>query len=186
MRIGSPLALRVAGAEHAVDLVEVGVGQRGFVERFVLQEKRVVGLHVLPPAHVADEAGIVQNDALPPECRGGFARRVGEENLVDLLRLGIAHDGAAGGGGIKSGLAVFVAFGRDDVLALDHRFQPLPRRRRVADARAQRDRIGIAQRGLVHAFEARAHVGGNRALPDRLPECVGGPQRAAGGEEQGE
>ena len=112
----------------------------------------------MPPADVADEARVVQAEALTAEGRGGLAAGVGEKDLVDLARLGIGDDGATGRDGIEPSLAILVAVGRQDVLRLDHGVEALPRRRGETESRAQGDRIGGAESGLLHAFVAKSGV----------------------------
>lgn len=168
----------MALAEHTVDLVEVTVGERALVEGFVLHDKRIEGLRVLAPADITDETRTIEHEALAAEGRGGLARGVGEEDLVDLARLGIGDDGATGGGGIESGLAVFVAIGGRDILALDHRFQSLPRRRGVADLRAQGNRVGRPEVRLLHAFVAQA---GRSPRPSPFPAHLRANRRQTAG-----
>ena len=160
MGVGLPFTLRMAGAEDAVDLVEVGVRKGDSGNDGGLNDESVEGLLVLPPTDVADETSVVQDEALATERHGGFLRGVGEEDLVDLVCFGIGDHCSAGGGGVEAGLTVTVALGGDDVLGFHQGFEAVPPGRGEAEAGAQREGFGVAERGLLHALVTEPSVEG--------------------------
>ncbi len=155
-------------AEYAVGVVDLRDGQRGLRAEPALQRVGVEGLLVLPPPDVADEAVVVQLDALAAQLEHGVLQAlVGYVGLVDLGVLGIRDDGKADS---PVGRAV-VAIGADrvDALQLAEGLPAAPCTGAVAQAKPDRGSGGVfGESVLVHPLEAVAQVDVRRAVLDRL------------------
>jgi hypothetical protein len=84
---------RVAGfvAEHAVHAVEPAVAQHQALAQRGVGRETVEGLLVLAPADVADEAVVVQRDALPAQGGAAALAAPAQPGLVELERARIRH-----------------------------------------------------------------------------------------------
>jgi hypothetical protein len=71
---------------------EIPVGQRETVYAVVLEPHTIVGLLVLPPTDVPDEAVVVQLDPLPAELQAAVVATVGDPEAIQLRRLRIRDD----------------------------------------------------------------------------------------------
>ena len=104
---GCEIAVRI-GTEDPVHLVDIGVVERQCVDRLVGKGDRVIGLLVLAPADVADERGVVIDDALASEFRGRVKALVLEYRLVELVGLRIRDEGVAGIKGSRANRAAMI------------------------------------------------------------------------------
>jgi hypothetical protein len=167
------------GRQNRVGVAQIRIlaGQRRHAA--VLQERAVVGLLVLAPADVADPARVVENQLAAADGRRE-PRDAAEAQavLVDFGAFGIGNDRI-----VRLRRRVIVDQ-RRRVLHLDERAQRIPRLRRVAEARAQGQRIGVLERiVLLHRLVAQAHVQIDLAAGDRglqIRRFIGGLRRRNG------
>src|SRR5690606_28423160 len=173
VRVGVEVGEGGAGrvAEDALHLPQVGVGEIEFFDGGIFQRDRVEGLHVLAPADVSDEAGVVQDDDLAADLGGGAVVLVDvtDPGLADLGELGVGHDGVTGGG--LAGLLV-VVHQLGGVLGFDAGGEAVIGAGGVAEAGAQGERVGVGG-GLVNVLVAEAGVEGSLALGDGFLERGG-------------
>ncbi len=134
------------GAERGVDVVEVGVGQGQLVQRLELAKEAVVGLLVLPPGDTADEALIVQLDALAAGHSASLRMVVAQQCLVDFSTVGVAHHRviAATIAGIVEALVADAV----EVVDLEHPGEAVPAPALEAGACAQGLCVGMVE-GVV-------------------------------------
>ncbi|MNT26039.1 hypothetical protein D3C72_1615910 [compost metagenome] len=179
-RVAGVVETVVAGAEDAVDVVDVGVGQGQAVQRFQLAEHAVVGLLVLPPGDATDEALVVQVDALAAEH--GVAQRmvVAQQGLVDFAAVRVGDHrvvALAVARAVVAGVADAA-----DVVGLDQRREAVPLTALEADAGAQGLGVGVVQRVvLVDVLIAVAQVEDRLAVADQCAQRLAGESGVAEG-----
>ncbi|MDT4852507.1 hypothetical protein FQZ97_867410 [compost metagenome] len=147
-----------------------------------MAEHAVIGLFVLPPGDAADEALVVQVDALAAEH--GVAQRmvVAQQGLVDLAAIGVGDHrvvALAVARAVVAGIADAA-----DVVGFDEAGEAVPLAALEADTGADGLGVGVVQGVvLVDVFVAVAQVEDRRAVPEQVAEVFTGPGAAGAGEQ---
>ena len=141
-------------AKDAVDLFEVGVGELDLIARHGCLEC-VEGLHVLPPADIANEPGVIEHDGLATELHIHAVGGIADPGLINLGAHGIGNDRSMSGVGVEPNLIVSVFVQRAGVFGFDRKYEFFAHRMSVADVGAQREGVGAASPGLLNRLETR-------------------------------